>query len=135
MLDTDVEIQMEALRRRLTKAVKVDRIATYKELSLALGQNQTFIQQFVTKKSPRRLYDEQVEVISKIIEDRASASTARPSPSAGAASLSTMDIDGMVERLKRYPDKLVDRVISFAEFEMQRYDRSDENDTRTHTHK
>jgi len=70
MVEKDIETRMEALRRQILKAVKVDSIATYKELSLALGQNQTFVQQFVTKKSPKRLYDDQINIITKIIEGR-----------------------------------------------------------------
>ena len=68
MVDPSIELQMEALRRRLVKAVKVDGVVTYKELSEALNQNQTFVQQFVTKRSPKRLYDQQVETIERILK-------------------------------------------------------------------
>lgn len=70
MADDAVEVKMDALRRRLVKAVKVDGIVTYKELSLALDQNPTFVQQFVTKRSPKRLYEEQVGIITRILDTR-----------------------------------------------------------------
>lgn len=70
MVDTAIEIQMEALRRRLIKAVKVEGVVTYKEISEALNQNQTFVQQFVTKRSPKRLYDEQIDTIERILKEK-----------------------------------------------------------------
>lgn len=70
MVDTGIEIQMEALRRRLIKAVKVEGVVTYKEISEALNQNQTFVQQFVTKRSPKRLYDEQIDTIERILKEK-----------------------------------------------------------------
>lgn len=72
MVDASVEVRMEALRRRLVKAVKIDGIVTYKELSEALRQNPTFVQQFVTKRSPKRLYDEQVGTITAILDAKES---------------------------------------------------------------
>ena len=80
MVETTVEARMDALRRRLLKAVKTDGIATYKELSEALGQNPTFVQQFVTKRSPKRLFDEQIGVITAILDDRESGRSHPPTP-------------------------------------------------------
>lgn len=71
---------MDALRRRLLKAVKVDGIATYKELSEALNQNPTFVQQFVTKRSPKRLFDEQIETITRILDGREAPKQQPPEP-------------------------------------------------------
>lgn len=70
MADPNTEARMEALRRRLLRAVKVEGRITYKELSLALRQNPTFVQQFVTKRSPKRLYDEQVKTITQMLDER-----------------------------------------------------------------
>ena len=80
MADATVETRMDALRRRLLKAVKVDGIATYKELSEALNQNPTFVQQFVTKRSPKRLFDEQIETITQILDSREAPKAEPPSP-------------------------------------------------------
>ena len=127
MVDAAIETRMEALRRRLLKAVKVDGVVTYKELSLALGQNPTFVQQFVTKRSPKRLHDEQVEAINQIID--AKSRQAQELPRGIPEAADTAVLQTVFERLRKYPAKLQERVISFAEFEMHRYDKSRENDT------
>lgn len=122
MSDTAVESRMEALRKRLLKAVKVDGVTTYKDLSLAVGQNGTFVQQFVTKRSPKRLYPEQYETIVAILDSKGSGEAAAPT-------LEDERLRKVFERLQKYP-KLHDRVISFAEYEMHRYDSERENDTK-----
>lgn len=125
MVEGAVETRMEALRKRLLQVVKVDAIVTYKDLSLALGQNPTFVQQFVTKRTPKRLYDEQVEIIENMIADR----SAERSKSAAASAPS--HLRDVLRRLEEYPGKIQDRVVSFAEFEMARYDKSLEKETKS----
>lgn len=127
MVETAVETRMEALRRRLLKAVKVDGIVTYKDLSLALGQNPTFVQQFVTKRSPKRLYDEQVETIDRILNERERQAPIKERPSIQPGQDETLQ--KTVDRLMGYPSAVQERVISFAEFEMARYDQSREKET------
>lgn len=123
MPEVDVESRMGALRKRLLTAVKVEGLVTYKQLSLALGQNETFIQQFVTKKSPKRLFDDQVEAIERMLTE--AAKTGRKEQGASPA-LSAGELARLCDRLAGYPKALQDRVISFAEFEMARYDQSRE---------
>lgn len=124
MADVDVETKMDALRKRLVDAVKVQGVVTYKQLSLALNQNETFVQQFVTKRSPKRLFDNQINIIERMIKDAQTGAVAVPAPPAVSPELASA-----FERLSSYPAKLQDRVVSFAEYEMSRYDQSRENET------
>jgi len=124
MVEADVESRMDALRKRLLNAVKVEGIITYKQLSLALNQNETFVQQFVTKRSPKRLFDNQVEIIEKMI---AEASVGDRAPQQASSSLSG-ELGDLFNRLLAYPSKVHDRVISFAEYQMALYDQSREKD-------
>lgn len=126
MVDVDVESRMGALRKRLLTAVKVQGLVTYKQLSLALNQNETFIQQFVTKKSPKRLFDDQIEIIEGMIE--AAKSGAKEQPAAPA--IADADLVRLFDRLSEYPKKLHERIISFAEFEMSRYDQAREKEAK-----
>lgn len=126
MSELAVETRMDALRKRLVKAVKVDGVVTYQDLSEAIGKNPTFVQQFVTKKSPKRLYDEHYDKIISILDakGRASSETSASAPGADNPLLRQA-----FERLAKYPD-LHDKIISYVEFEIHRYETNLEKATK-----
>jgi len=59
-------MDMEELKRRIERAVDSG-VTTYKALSNAIGMNGTYVQQFVTKGSPRELKDRHVATILEVI--------------------------------------------------------------------
>lgn len=126
MTEVAVETRMDALRKRLVKAVKVDGVVTYQDLSEAIGKNPTFVQQFVTKKSPKRLYDEHYDKIVSILDAKGRASSETPT---GAPGAENPHLRQAFERLVKYP-ALHDKVISYVEFEIHRYETEREKATK-----
>lgn len=113
MEDTVVHQHMEALRKRLFKAVKVDGVVTYKELSEALGQNATFVQQFVTKRSPKRLYDDHVSKITAILDERERGISSEPQAREGDLPIRLADLFAAL--LKTKNADLQNQVATFIE--------------------
>lgn len=62
-------MDMDELRRRIRRAVD-DKIVEYKELSTALGKNHAYVQQFVTRRSPIRLFEDDTRKIIKMLDER-----------------------------------------------------------------
>lgn len=57
---------MDELKAEIARAVESGQ-TTYKALSLAIGRNETYIQQFITKHVPRELKERDARVIAEIL--------------------------------------------------------------------
>ena len=68
-------ICMDQLRRLIREAVDAKR-TTYKDLSIAIGKNHAYIQQFVERESPRELRERDVRAITDLIGTTPSAGEA-----------------------------------------------------------
>lgn len=108
-----VQQRMDALRKRLLQAVKVERRINYKELSAVIGQNATYVQQFVTKRSPRKLHQDQFDaIIAKLneIDDRPAAP-----PTVSASPDVTARLLHLVARLILAPTTIQGQAADFIE--------------------
>lgn len=103
-MDTEMLIaEMNRLRDDLERA-QAAKLVDYKALSQALGKNPTYVQQFVTKQSPRIMH---AHLAAQIREKLAEAAkTGAKSPAGRSAQLAKTDdeIIGLLRRIDGFPE-------------------------------
>lgn len=120
MDDYDTERRMEVLRKRLHKAVKTDGVVTYKELSEAVGQNGTYVQQFVTKKTPKRLHGDQEKTIVAMLDAREAGTAPARSPAKVSADVTSRLLQLVGEAILK-PADLQAQIVDFIEGRLEDY--------------
>ncbi|ANK72811.1 hypothetical protein FA04_09335 [Ensifer adhaerens] len=75
---------MDELRHLIREAVDAKK-TTYKDLSIAIGKNHAYIQQFVERETPRELRERDARAIVELIQGAAAAGEAAPRRAPGFA--------------------------------------------------
>lgn len=107
MEDLSLIAEMERLRSALRDAQK-DGLLDYKALSGKIGRNPTYIQQFVTKKSPRILHSHLADEVWRYLKQI--QATGRPAPRASHKARTKEEILDLLRRIEDLPEGALEPV-------------------------